>query len=106
MLRVELNHDGTGSLAVRLQGRLVGMYAEEVRATMARYTTVSFILVDVSDVTFVDALGEKVLSWLGCIGARFVAANLYTRGICERLQLQVSEQHPESGSGTDTQVLA
>jgi len=31
--------------------------------------------------------------------------NVYARSICERLQLQVSEQHAGSVSGTDTQVL-
>jgi len=45
------------------------------------------------------------LLWLGRLGAKFVAVNVYTQSICERLQLQVSEQHAGSVSGTDTQVL-
>ena len=56
--------------------------------------------------TFVDAFGEKVLLWLGRLGAKFVAVNVYTRSICERLRLQVSEQRAESGAGTEEQVLA
>ncbi len=106
MLRVEFDHDGNGTLTVRLQGRLVGLYAEDARVTPARYQVPAAIMVDLSDVTFVDPFGERVLLWLGRLGAKFVAVNVYTRSICERLQLQVSEQHAGSVSGTDTQVLA
>lgn len=105
MLRVQFDHDGDGSLTVRLEGRLVGMYAEDARVTLARYQAPASILVDLSEVTFVDAFGEKVLLWLGRLGAKFVAVNVYTRSICERLQLDVCEQRPGSVSGGDTQVL-
>ncbi len=106
MLRVELKPNGNGTLIVRLEGRLVGPYAEDARVTLARYDAPAAILVDLSEVTFVDALGEKVLLWLGRLGATFVEVNVYTRSICERLQLQVSEERPVSASGTDPQVLA
>ena len=105
MLRVEFAHDGNGTLTVRLQGRLVGPYAEDARVTLARYQFPASIMVDLSEVTFVDPFGERVLLWLGQLGAKFVAVNVYARSICERLQLQVSEQHAGSVSGTDTQVL-
>lgn len=105
MLRVEFDHDGNGSLTVRLQGRLVGLYAEDAGVTLARYQVPASIMVDLSEVTFVDPFGERVLLWLGRLGAKFVAVNVYTRSICERLQLQISERHAGSVSGTDTQVL-
>ncbi len=106
MLRVEFNHDGNGTLTVRLQGRLVGAYAEDARVTLARYHFPASILVDLSEVTFADAFGEKVLLWLGRLGAKFVAVNVYTRAICERLQLEISDERSGSGPGTDAQVLA
>ncbi len=106
MLRVELDHDGNGALTVRLEGRLVGLYAEDARVTLARYQVPTSIFVDLSEVTFVDAFGEKVLLWLGRLGARFVGVNVYTRSICERLHLEVSEQRSGSESGPDTRVLA
>jgi hypothetical protein len=92
MLRVEFGHDGDGSLKVLLQGRLVGLYAEDARTILVRYQDSTSMTVDLSEVTFVDPYGERVLSWLGRLGAKFVAVNVYTRGVCERLQLQVSDQ--------------
>ncbi|MBZ5647708.1 MAG: hypothetical protein LAN37_10845 [Acidobacteriia bacterium] len=106
MLRVEFDHDGNGSLTVRLQGRLVGPYAEDARVTLARYQAPASIMVDLAEVTFVDPFGERVLLWLGRVGAKFVAVNMYTRSICERLHLEVSEQRSGSASGPDTQVLS
>jgi len=105
MLRVEFDHDGNGTLTVRLLGRLVGIYAEDARVNLARYQFPATIMVDLSEVTFVDAFGERVLLWLGRLGAKFFAVNVYARSICERLQLQISEQHAVSASGTGTQVL-
>ena len=106
MLRVQFDDDGNGTLTMRLEGRLVGPYAEDARITLARHQVPASILVDLSEVTFVDPFGEKVLLWLGRLGAKFVAVNVYTHSICERLQLEVSAQRPGSVSGKDTQVLA
>ena len=104
MLRVEFDHGKNGTATVRLQGRLVGAYADDARTTMARCPVPRSIAVDLSEVTYVDLLGEQVLLWLGRLGARFVGVNVYTRSICERLQLQISEQPP--GPPPDAQVLA
>lgn len=101
MLRIEFDHSETRAVTVRLQGRLVGAYAEDARATMLRCPVPHSIAVDLSEVTFVDALGEQVLLWLGRLGAKVVAVNVYTRSLCERLQLEVSEEQPGS-----TRVLA
>ena len=91
MLRVELDKNDAGAVRVRLEGRLVGGYAEDARLTLSRHSSPSSMLVDLAEVTFVDPLGEQVLLWLGRLGAKFVAVNVYTRAICERLQLQLSE---------------
>jgi len=77
---------------VRLQGRLVGPYAEDARMTLARYQVPPTVVVDLAEVTFIDSLGEEVLLWLGRLGAEFVADNVYTRCVCERLQLHISER--------------
>ena len=92
MLRVEFDQDGNNSLAVRLQGKLIGPYAEDARIMLARYQDSGPIMVDLSEVTFVDPYGERVLLWLGRLGAKFIAVNVYTRGVCERLQLRVSDR--------------
>jgi len=48
------------------------------------------LVVDVSEVTFVDGVGEDVLAWLGRIGAEFVAESSYARHVCEGLQLSLA----------------
>jgi len=104
MLRVEFDHDGNDAVTMRLQGRLVGAYAENARASLARLQVPKSIAVDLSEVTYVDPFGEHVLLWLSRLGAKFVGVNVYTRSLCERLQLEISEQQP--GSPQDAQVLA
>lgn len=105
MLRVEFNHDENGTLIVRLQGRLVGPYAEDARIALERNLTRPSILVDLSEVTFVDSFGEQILVWLGRLGASFVAGNLYAFDVCERLQLRLSTRRNGFGAGTDAEVL-
>ena len=79
MLRVEFNHDENGRLTVRLQGRLVGPYAEDARIALERYVARPYIVVDLSEVTFVDSLGEQVLVWLGPRRVRAPAIALFNK---------------------------
>jgi len=97
-------HNGNGTLFVRLQGRLVGPYAEDARMTLARYQVPPTIVADLSEVTFIDALGEEVLLWLGRMGSEFVADNVYARSVCEPLQLHISQKRLAHLSGTKSQV--
>ena len=105
MLRVEFNNDGKGALIVRLFGRMVGLYAEDARNALVSRQLPASIVVDLSEVTFVDLLGEQVLLWLGRLGVRFVANNVYMRSVCERLQLHISENPTGVYSERDTSVL-
>ena len=105
MLCVEFNDDGNGALRVRLSGRMVGLYAEDARKALANRKLPPSILVDLSQLTFVDLFGEQVLVWLGRLGAGFVADNVYARSVCERLQLRISEKPAGIDSGRDTSVL-
>jgi len=91
MLRIEFNNGDARGVRVRLEGRLVGSHAEDARVTLSRQPSPGSMLVDLTEVTFVDPLGEQVLLWLSRFGAKFVAVNVYTRAVCERLQLQLSE---------------
>ena len=105
MLRVEFSGDGNGGLMVRLFGRMVGLYAEDARKALANRQLPASIVVDLSEVTFVDLLGEQLLLWLGRLGVMFVANNVYMRSVCERLQLHISEKLTGFDSETDTSVL-
>ncbi len=89
MLRVEFQN-APDTLILRMEGRLVGTFAEEVRKLVARCSIPWKLVVDMSEVTFVDTVGEQVLAWLGRIGARFVAESSYPRDVCERLNLSLA----------------
>jgi hypothetical protein len=89
MLRVEIC-DSAETLILRLVGRFTGDDAEHTRTLAARFAARGKFLVDLTEVVFVDAEGEEVLSFLGRLGAEFVAPNSYVLDVCERLNLRVA----------------
>jgi len=86
MLRVE-RHDTSNTTWLRVEGRLVGTFAEDVRSAVVGCKFLSSLIVDLTELMFVDAGGEEVLLWLGGMGAQFVADNTYSLDVCERLHL-------------------
>ena len=91
MFRVEINN-GANALVMKIEGQLSGNYAEHTRMLMTHCNTELPLVVDLTDVTFVDSEGEGVLSFFGRLGAEFVADNAYSRDLCERLNLRLSSQ--------------
>ena len=89
MLRVEIR-DSADTSILRLEGRFTGDDAEHTRTLAARIATRGKLLVDLTEVVFVDAVGEEVLSFLGRLGAEFAAPNSYVLDVCERLNLRVA----------------
>jgi hypothetical protein len=89
MLRVEIR-DSAETLTVTLEGRFAGDDAEHTRTLAARFAARGRFLVDLTEVVFIDAAGEEVLSFLGLFGAEFVAPNSYVLDVCERLNLRVA----------------
>jgi hypothetical protein len=89
MLRVEIC-DSAETLILRLEGRFTGDDAEHTRTLAARFAARGKLLVDLTEVVFIDAVGEEVLSFLGQFGAEFVAPNSYVFDVCERLNLRVA----------------
>lgn len=90
MLRVEVD-DSANTLSLKLQGRLVGEEAKNTHALMTRYREGMKLLVDVTEVTFIDSVGEQVLSFFGRLGAHFIAETSYSLYICERLHLRLAQ---------------
>lgn len=72
-----------------MEGRFVGTYAEEALKLVLLFKDPSTIVVDLSEVNFVDEIGEDVLSCLGGLGVKFVADGVYAFDVCERLHLQL-----------------
>jgi len=93
MLRIEL-HDSI----LKLEGRLTAADAEHILALMTAADTFPKVVVDLSEVTFVDSMGETVLSFLGRLGAEFVAETAYSLDVCERLDLRLA------GNGTSQRL--
>jgi len=89
MLRLEIQ-DLLNASIVRLQGRLAGDWADHVRLLMTHRHTGMRLVVDLTEVTFVDGIGEEVLWLLKRLGAEFVADTSYTLDICERLHLPLA----------------
>jgi hypothetical protein len=86
MLRVQ-TQELDGALICRLEGRFTGKGAEEVRILITRCDNTVELVVDLTDVMFIDAIGEEVLLFVKRLGAQFVAETAYSRDVCERLQL-------------------
>jgi len=98
MLRVEM-HDSVNAFIMRLEGRFTGHGADHVRTLVARCHTEMRLVVDLSEVTFIDAVGEEVLSFLKRLGAEFVADTSYTLDVCERLHLPLARKSTSNAPG-------
>ena len=86
MLRVQ-TQELNGALMCRLEGRFTGKGAEEVRTLVTRCDSKLQLVVDLTDVMFIDTIGEEVLSFVKRLGAEFIAETSYSRDVCERLKL-------------------
>jgi hypothetical protein len=89
MFRVEMHH-GANAVVMKIEGQLSGDYAEHTRTLLTRCNTEVKLVVDLTDVTFVDSVGEDVLSLFGRIGAEFSADDTYSRDLCQRLNLPLT----------------
>jgi hypothetical protein len=97
MLRVEFQDVGE-TMTMRLQGRFVGPVAEDTRDLLTRCKVPLRFVVNLSEVTFVDAVGEEMLSWLARIGGEFIADNCYPLHVCERLHLPMAPKRARAFS--------
>jgi hypothetical protein len=79
-----------------MEGNLVGQWAEEARSLLTNGPGPRGLVVDLTDVSYVDYVGEKVLTWFASIGACFMAKAVYAASLCDRLQLPVHRKAPVS----------
>ncbi len=101
MLRVE-TRNSADTWRIMLEGRFTGDDAEHARMLITRCPVGMKLIVDLTEVVFIDDVGEEVLSFLGRLGAEFVAPNSYTLDVCERLNLSVAPNgiSPANALGT------
>jgi hypothetical protein len=97
MLRAEIHMFPSGP-TLKLEGRLVGEWAEQARSLVTKASVPAGLVVDLTDVSYVDEAGEKVLTWFQSIGAVFIARGVYVAGVCERLKLPLKKEPGSSRS--------
>jgi hypothetical protein len=88
MLRISYSQTDTGQRWT-LCGHLAGPWVQELRSFWqhTRQTaTESRAVIDLSDVTFVDEHGERLLSQMRTAGVEFVAVGVETKHLIENLE--------------------
>ena len=90
MFRAEIRELDNGP-TLKMEGRLVGDWAEQAKSLVTRDSVPQRLMIDLSEVTYVDSVGDRVLKWFESIGAKFIAKGIYAASICERLQLPTFE---------------
>lgn len=93
MFRAEILWLANGP-TLKMEGRLVGEWAEQARYLVTADVVPKGLIVDLTEVSYVDSAGERLLSWLGSVGAVFVASGVYAPAVCERLGLSPVRRMP------------
>jgi hypothetical protein len=78
-----------------LEGRLVRPWTSELKSTWTKTETARRerkCVVDLTDVTFIDKNGEKVLAELYKAGAELIATGCYTRHVVRNIERKKSNR--------------
>jgi hypothetical protein len=84
---------------LKMEGRLVGEWAEQAKCLITADIVPNGLIVDLTEVSYVDSAGERFLSWLGSVGAVFSAGGVYTIAVCERMGLSPVRKMPARRDG-------
>lgn len=88
----------TDKVVLKLEGRLVGPWVDELRNTVWRTNGWRQPLeIEVADLTFADEEGENTLSWLHRLGARFRGRGPFSGYLLDRLNIPLKEAQFEQG---------
>lgn len=93
MLRAEIRWLANGP-TLKVEGRLVGDWAEQASSLVTKDAVPLGLIIDLSEVSYVDSAGEELLKWLATVGAQFVADSVYALAVCERLRLPLRRNMP------------
>jgi len=86
MFRAEIQWLASGP-TLKLEGRLVADWAEQARCLVTKDVLPKGLIVDLTEVSYVDSVGEQLLKWLASVGTVFVAGSIYAFAVCDRLRL-------------------
>jgi hypothetical protein len=107
MFRAEIEWLASGP-TLKLEGKLVAGWAEQAMCLVTKDVLPKGLIVDLTEVSYIDSVGEQFLKWLDSVGALFVVGSVYAFAVCDRLGLapmqRISERrkrrhgHNEEGS--------
>lgn len=101
MFRAEIRWLASGP-TLKMEGKLAGDWAEQARDLVTKDLVPTGLVVDLTEVSYIDSAGEHLLSWLASVGAVFVAGSVYAFAVCDRLRLppvkSITERRHGSGS--------
>ncbi len=86
MFRAEILWLASGP-TLKLEGRLVADWAEQAGCLVTKDVLPKDLVVDLSELSYIDSRGEQFLKWLASVGAVFTAGSVYAFAICDRLGL-------------------
>jgi hypothetical protein len=92
MLKITIE-TALSTATLKLEGKLVGPWVDELERSWHAVRDDSEnrpVMVDLCDVTFVDAEGRKLLSWMHQQGARFTTRGCLAKGIVEEIVQECS----------------
>ena len=87
MLRITLP-TANGSENFILEGRLAGLWAQELLRVVRETNLRHRCIFDLQEVFYVDSNGEQALRMLSRFGASFVTDSAYGKDLCKRLKLR------------------
>jgi anti-anti-sigma regulatory factor len=90
MFRAEIRWLANGP-TLKMEGSLIREWAEQARSLVTKEVVPEGLIIDLTEVRYIDPAGEEFLKWLGSLGVEFVAESLYAGDVCERLHLPVME---------------
>ena len=93
MFRAQLLWFANGP-TLKMEGKLAGEWVKQAVCLVTTDVVPKGLIVDLTEVSYVDSAGERLLSWLGSIGAVFAASGVYATEICERLGLSLVRRMP------------
>ena len=86
MFRAEMQWLPNGP-TLKLEGKLVTDWAEQARCLVTKDVLPKGLIVDLTEMSYIDSVGEQLLKWLASVGALFAAGNVYAIAVCDRLGL-------------------
>jgi hypothetical protein len=86
MFRAEILWLANGP-TLKMESKLAGEWGKQAFCLLTSDVVPKGLIVNLTEVSYIDSTGECLLRWLGSVGAVFAASGVYVTAVCERLGL-------------------